>query len=1730
MAFDVNQARAAGYSDEEILGHLTQSRKFDIEGARSTGYSDEEMIDYLSKSPKTPVAPKAVAPLDTGAVVEGIERQPERSFEEPAPKELLQPGPEKNMSSAMYRAGTMSAITLPETIKNFGYAMQARAMQQEEIELNFRKKHNPNADWSRLDQDLARRKALVEERYEKNRPALDVARDYIKDATPEDASIVQDAAISVASNIPTLLGAGLVAPYSIPAAVTAGVGVGMVQQGSSTVLEIKDRGGTLADAGGPALVEGFLEGAGEAVGLPKVFSASKGGFRKLAQAMGYEGGQEAVTQFMQDMVAKLDYKPELTWQEMGRNAAVAYLAGAGGAPVGTAAAGIVPGTLGTVEELIKPQAVRDAEANLDSISARLQGLRDKRAELEQTLTLYGQEPVEPFDGDKQPLIDELDQVRGDVLGGVKVDTFLNHPNQEIAQAAKAALATRYVNKALESVFFDQLDAIQKELIANQQGFPFYISKSNPSLNPPTNDVRPHFELVLGQRLDGTAIKGFDWYDNANESVMIRQRMFDGATPEQQENLRQLVKVVDSWREKFMPEARIIYDRVDEINDPQTQGSIARVSQDLTRYQIAVKMSNLAKQDISAALETMAHEFGHLMMGAFYEQSPPNIQQALFRAWREDVAQAVKNNETVHQFGVRTAGMISSNSPLRYPSGTLLENATDPFGAKWARYYANFAEWTAHQMERALDGDFQGMQDAVRQYIKNALTRLKQFFNLAIKPIQPSMTFREFVEYHLTDRAIRNMEAREAEARVELATAKLQRSDMAMASLDFEALKDLIIPGDESSGPLDPPAPNGMTRRVRSVWRNLFGKRPDDSGMLGDLDKFSRLKQLTASLLYIAKQNAHIPQLYNPLGTADPVTGRVTQGYVDYVEQWHNARMKQMAQANDTLKLWRKLSQADQERLSKFMLDQTLEGKFFNPLDPAVIKKYDLNDTTLEMFARLKADFTAIIDHLEAALIEEVQVRLIGNPILPSQIREIQERFNLLRSKPYFPLSRFGKYVVLVRAGRDVTIDGKNYTKGQVIYREHFDSKVERASQMDAIRGAWRGHEVKEDLVAEAAAGYTTVPREILEAMKDKLQLTDEQRAELDRYLLELAPARSFSKHLMQRRGIAGFSLDLQRAYAAYMVTASNYVAKIRYAQPLRESINSLHATANTITGDSSTRRAIANYMARHYEYIMAPEQEWAAIRATIAVSYLGFMVKSAFVNLLQTPMVTLPHLAAIHGEAKAIAELGKAYSDVRRMYEQLRPLNETEQKIAEKWLQADQLNPQEQAFIEKWTGFKIDEYDSLNRWLSERSALQEAKSQGFIDEALAMELVGMSNGGWLSRMTATNSLSRAARTFSHVAMMPFEMAERMNRRVTFLAAYRLAKQSGLTENRAFVQAKEAVRISQFEYARYNRPELLRGRKGILMMFMQYQLSMLYFLSGGDKGWWRAMIGQLLVGGLLGLPFMQNIIDIIDTVATKLHPNDKFDAKAEAKAFLENISESPDIFLHGISRYGFGLLPWVDLSGSVSMGRIIPGTDVIKHMSQGQDWDSAATDLVTEVGGATSSLAMRMMQAAASNDPDLWKRVERGMPFTAGQQVMTALRWWNRGAETDMKGASVKDFDPNDPYEMAEIIGKGLGFNPRSVVQAREDLRLKQDFLQYYMIRRGLLLKALDFAKETQGSEQVREAVDQIHTYNREVPFKSMAIRAADLQRSIKQREKGRAMQEAAGATSRRGAQFMNELP
>ena len=753
-------------------------------------------------------------------------------------------------------------------------------------------------------------------------------------------------------------------------------------------------------------------------------------------------------------------------------------------------------------------------------------------------------------------------------------------------------------------------------------------------------------------------------------------------------------------------------------------------------------------------------------------------------------------------------------------------------------------------------------------------------------------------------------------------------------------------------------------------------------------------------------------------------------------------------------------------------------------------------------------------------------RLKGNPFAVQEIEAIRKQFAALRKVPYVPEIRFGRYVVRVIATRDVVIDGKKVKEGSTIERVHVERKIAHALMVDKMRQEYPSHIVKSEVLPEGLESLTGMPRAVIDGLRLELNLTDEQKEALDNYLYRTSPAASFAKRMIHRQGIKGFSFDLQRAYAQYFMHGAKHLSRMKWGPKLQQAVKDLQDTATAIDPhggllqEAVKRREIANYVARHYQHFNNPAEDWAALRGAVAISYLGGMIRTAVMNLTQPAFTTYPELARQYGDAKAAKELYRGYRDAYKMYYALKPLTAQQEQIIDKWVAGEDLTSAEDSFVTKWSGLEAPL----------RDAMQRATRENVITQSQAMELAAMSEGNWMYRFRASSELGYYVRTGAQALMIPFQAAEQLNRRVTFAAAWRLSKQSGDSDPVAYQKAVDAVRTTQFEYSKAFRPELLRGRKGLFFMFMQFALSSLHFATNGYSKnvgtwqwrWWALMLAS---GGLLGLPFAENLIDLAEWALIKAFPNKKIDVKYELKKLLGEFSDnmfiSPDIFLHGISRYGFGILPNADMSGSISMGRLVPATDVPKMIATGIDWNDAVTRAVTEAGGATSTLVMRMLQGLASRDVDTWRRFERAMPMSLAQNVAAALRWYSRGAEQDSSGASIYKFDTNDPWQVAEIAMKTAGFQPREMMEMKDDLYSRRDFARFYAIRRDMLLDLISDAYLYNDQEAKAQAMEAIRKFNSEVPARGYKLTGDQIRSSIINRTKRREkIERGYGATLR----------
>lgn len=545
----------------------------------------------------------------------------------------------------------------------------------------------------------------------------------------------------------------------------------------------------------------------------------------------------------------------------------------------------------------------------------------------------------------------------------------------------------------------------------------------------------------------------------------------------------------------------------------------------------------------------------------------------------------------------------------------------------------------------------------------------------------------------------------------------------------------------------------------------------------------------------------------------------------------------------------KQARADVRRLEK---DEVGAQKALEGLALLNRRFAKLPDAAQRVYRKARDDYRAHFGQVRDALAE----RLARAGQDAETVRRLKERFDNELGGVYFPLARFGDYLVVVKDA-----DGNSVNV----------SRAETLSEAEKLRDA---------LKADFGAGFKVSPvmksRDYIQSrdavsggfMKElgeavgMLDLDSAQQAQLNDTLTQLylnaLPDTSWAKHGIHRKGVPGFSDDARRAYAQNMGSGANYLAKLRYADRMAEQLDVMQDFVDGRKYEEGFNQRqlqrVADEMRKRHEAVMNPNPSKLA-QALTGFGFLwmmGMSPASAIVNLSQTAMVAYPVMAAKWGYADAARELLRASKQIGL-------------KVGEKFNTIE---------------------DSLNE--DEKAAFQKAVDYGVIDLSQAHDLAGVANGDpGLAGSAWQKVMDKASWLFHH--------AEKFNRQVTFVAAYRLAKRAGADSEAAFEQAKKATYDGHFDYAAQNRPRFMMGNVAkVVFLFKQYSQNILYALGRnaylafkGDKEARKTLAGLLvshaMASGILGLPFVSTLLAVASMLGSD--DDDPWDAEAALRNML-----------------------------------------------------------------------------------------------------------------------------------------------------------------------------------------------------------------------------------------------------
>lgn len=754
--------------------------------------------------------------------------------------------------------------------------------------------------------------------------------------------------------------------------------------------------------------------------------------------------------------------------------------------------------------------------------------------------------------------------------------------------------------------------------------------------------------------------------------------------------------------------------------------------------------------------------------------------------------------------------------------------------------------------------------------------------------------------------------------------------------------------------------------------------------------------------------------------------------------------------------------------------------------------------------------------------EEGLEREFGNDLTQEMKKAIARIGGVAENRigPYFPLMRFGDYVVtaervketktfkdrkeardwaLAQKATDPTLSVSSpIDSGDDLYTIRVTEKEVRMAETPSEAEAARADMVSqygEENVAQIqkksqlyTRGATIASNAALDTILGKLQGNPAAQAAIkDFYLRSLSDA-SFRKREIRRQNRRGVNYDLQhRTFANYAKASAYYTSQLKFGWKLAdELINMQKFSEKVAKGEAQSNLSpvrladVVGEINTRDKLTTDPIEVSKLVRGGTALSQFMMLTSPSYwiINATQPYMVTLPWLAARSSVGQATAALANAQKLIAS------PLIN---QMGESWLGAKALTSKvaaEKAFtvleqveehIKQRAGAMAPEYIKM---------LNNLRRESIIDLSFVAELRDIAEG---QSTTMTQRVLDASRIMSH-------LTEVNNRIMTAIAAYDLYRSQGMGAEAAEGFAKQAVSLTQFNYSSGNTPRLFsaRGPLGqagpLVFQFMKYPQHIYALLidnfrravSSGEidkKIARKTLLGlfttHLAAGGLAGA-MLQPIKWAIGLTLMALGDDDEpytlknalsgttFDREARkitSELFGNDLGE---VLTSGLPRAA-----GIDVSSRMSLGSLY-FIDLNTESAE-----STLGSLAGSFGGPLLNLGMGFVKGANYMRAG---QLDKGMEFflpKAAKDIFRAIRYTNHGL-TDGTGKEIMGADQMSP---SELFAQAAGFSPADVADKYAGNAAIKDKKQFDADRRKLLIQRFNNASPEERADIVAEVAE-----------------------------------------------------
>lgn len=844
-------------------------------------------------------------------------------------------------------------------------------------------------------------------------------------------------------------------------------------------------------------------------------------------------------------------------------------------------------------------------------------------------------------------------------------------------------------------------------------------------------------------------------------------------------------------------------------------------------------------------------------------------------------------------------------------------------------------------------------------------------------------------------------------------------------------------------------------------------------------------------------------------------------FANEVQAMDTEKQRLTDEADKIVERWRQIGEAEADKLADVMHEATLiqydpdlylpddeasDRTYFepmafyrpkNPQEDLYNKFIALSPEAQQIYRDTRDSYKRTIEQVRDGLANRVERAGSMGGRIAAEIR--LEFDGYLEQGPYFPLARFGDFILVSDNGK---VDGRIV--------ESFESVLERDKmKAQRIKEGYKASEIKETTkqayssAKDGAAGKFA--QDVLKHVS-AMDMDAEAKAALMDDLNQLAitnlPDQSYRKHFMHRKGVAGFSKDAMRAFANGQFHAAHHIAKINHADKLSFLIDEITEEARaTKSGDVTEPLQVANELKLRLDDIVNPKtgQVAAAAGQLGFVMSLGGNLASGVTNLTQTPLITFPWLGSKFGFDKAASAMTKASKDY----------------FGGKW--------------DKWSGYVMESNPSLTD--GERKMLKALQDGGKIDLTQAHDLASVANQN-SAQSKGAYARSRAMKIIGWT----FHLPEVFNRQVSALAAYRLATGSGMSHNDAINYASKTIDRTHFNYSSSNRARFMNGDfMRVLTMFKQYSQQMTYLLwrnayqalkgeSPEVRREARRMLAgvltmQFMAAGSLGLPLGAFGIStiLLPIAAMSLGDgDDPWEWEVEYRKMLADVfgTKGGEVIAHGALR---AVIPWADFASRVGMGDLWfrPPAKELEGRAEVEAWmQTLAGPVVGYVGNVGTA-------AKLFSEGNMTRGVEAMLPKMVSAPLK-AIRYATDGVQ------SMKGDDLGIRLDPADIAFTAAGFNPSDVAEMYEARNAIKNREHVLTLRRKQLINQWHHARKAGDAEGVAEAMADIGKFNKaNSDTKSLKITPGTLAKSSAMQERN-AKQIRMGAYLTKGKESLRE--